>query len=114
MALAAIPTLTLTVTAAGAITAHRFVKFNTQCVADENSIGVARSAAATGEKVPVDVHGTVIVEAGAAVAAGATLKPDASGRAITWAASGAKIGLALSAASAAGDMIEVLLIDNVA
>ena len=51
---------------------------------------------------------------GAAVAAGATVKSDASGRAITWASSGAKVGLALEAATAAGQMIEVLLVPNVA
>ena len=37
-----------------------------------------------------------------------------SGRGITWVTSGAKIGVALEAASAAGQMIEVLLIPNVA
>lgn len=51
---------------------------------------------------------------GAAVTAGATLKSDASGRAITWATSGAKVGIALEAATASGQMIEVLLIPNVA
>ena len=70
--------------------------------------------ASAGEKITVDVLGTAVVEAGAAVAANATVKSDASGRAITWATSGAKVGLALEAAGAAGQMIEVLLIPNVA
>ena len=52
--------------------------------------------------------------AGAAVAAGASLKSDASGRAITWVTSGAKIAIALDAATGAGQFIEVLLIPNVA
>jgi len=72
------------------------------------------AAAAAGERIAVDVIGTVTVESGAAVTAGATLKSDASGRAITWATSGAKVGIALEAATASGQMIEVLLIPNVA
>ncbi len=69
--------------------------------------------------LPVVLTGTVtanrfVTPAGAAVAAGATLKADASGRGIAWATSGAKVGLALQAASGAGAFIEVLLIPNVA
>lgn len=107
--------LALTVVATTAITADRFVTpAGAQAGADANTLGVARSAAASGERVPVDVIGTAVVESGAAVAAGATLKSDASGRAITWASSGAKVAVALEAASAAGQFIEVLLIPNVA
>lgn len=108
--------LSLTVAAAGAIAANRFVTpAGAQAGADANTLGAARFAAgAAGEKITVDALGTAIVEAGAAVAAGATVKSDASGRAITWATSGAKVGLALDAATAAGQMIEVLLIPNVA
>jgi hypothetical protein len=53
-----------------------------------------------------------VVEAGAAIAAGATVKSDATGRAITWAVSGAKVAVAMEAATAAGQFIEVRLIDN--
>jgi hypothetical protein len=108
--------LTLTVAAAGVIAANRFVTpAGAQAGADANTLGAARfAAAAAGEKIPVDVLGTAVVEAGAAVAANATVKSDASGRAITWVTSGAKVGLALQAAGAAGEMIEVLLIPNVA
>ena len=49
-----------------------------------------------------------------AIAAGATVKSDASGRAITWVTSGARLGVALEPASAAGQFIEVLLIQNAA
>lgn len=107
--------LTLTVTATGTITTARFVTPAAALAgADANTLGVARSAAVSGEALAVDVLGTAIVEAGAAVAANATVKSDSSGRAITWVTSGAKVGLALSAAAAAGDLIEVLLIPNVA
>lgn len=110
-----IPLLTLTHRLTGTVAQHRFVTAaGAQAGADANTLGAARVAGVSGEDVPVDVLGTTIVEAGAAIAAGATLKSDATGRAITWATSGAKIALALQAAGAAGEFIEVLLIPNVA
>lgn len=111
----AISCLTLTALLTGTVAANRFVTAaGAQAGADANTLGVARTAGVSGERVAVDVLGTAIVEAGAAVAAGATIKADASGRGITWVSSGAKVGLALQAASAAGQFIEVLLIPNVA
>lgn len=110
-----ISVLALTVAAAGTIAANRFITpAGAQAGADANTLGVCRQAAVAADKVTVDVLGTAIVEAGAAVSAGASLKSDASGRAITWATSGAKVGIALEAATGAGQMIEVLLIPNVA
>lgn len=115
MSTQSIPLLTLTLMAASVIAAARFVTpLGAQAGADANTLGAACTAAAIGEKLPVDVRGTTTVEAGAAIALGATLKSDAQGRAITWAASGAKVGIALEAATAAGQFIEVLLVDNVA
>ena len=115
MSTSSISLLTLTLAATAAITANRFVTpLGGQAVADANTLGVASTAAAIGERFPVDVRGTTTVEAGAAVAVGATVKSDASGRAITWVTSGAKVGIALEAATAAGQFIEVLLVDNVA
>jgi hypothetical protein len=109
------PCLTLTVTASGTIAANRFVTpAGAQAGADANTLGVGRTAAVSTDKIAVDVLGTAVVEAGAAVAANATVKTDSTGRAITWVTSGAKVGLALQAASAAGEFIEVLLIPNVA
>lgn len=115
MSTQSISLLTLTLAAASAIVANRFVTpVGAQAGADANTLGVANTAAASGEKFPADVRGTTTVETGAAVAVGATLKSDASGRAITWITSGAKVGIALEAATAAGQFIEVLLVDNVA
>lgn len=115
MATQNLSTLTLPIKLTGAVVANRFVTpVGAQTAADGYAIGVARSAGSTGDVIPVDIHGTAVVEAGAAVAVGATIKADASGRAITWATSGAKIAIALEAATAAGQMIEVLQIDNVA
>mgnify|MGYP000891970686 FL=1 len=107
--------LSVAIAAAGTIAAARFVTpAGAQAGAAANTLGVGRFAAVATDKLTVDVLGTAVVEAGAAVAAGATVKSDASGRAITWVTSGAKVGLALDAASAAGQMIEVLLVPNVA
>jgi len=107
--------LCLTIAATGTIAAHRFVTpAGAQAGADANTLGVCRVAAVSGDKIPVDVLGTAIVEAGAAISAGDTLETDASGRGVTWATSGPKVGLALEAAGAAGALIEVLLIPNVA
>lgn len=115
MAIQSTPILTLSVTASGAIVANRFVHpAGDQAVADENTLGVARTAADSGALVSVDVLGTTVVEAGAAIAAGATVKSNAAGKAITWAASGAKVGVALAAAGADGDLVEILLIPNAA
>lgn len=109
------PLLAVAVIATGAIAASRFVTpAAAQAGADVNTLGVARFAAAVGERLSVDVIGTAVVESGGAVAFGATLKSDASGRAITWASSGAKVALALDTAFAAGQLIEVLLIQNAA
>lgn len=107
--------LTLSIALTGTVAANRFVTAaGAQAGADANTLGVSRVAGVSGDIAPVDVIGTAVVEAGAAVAANATLKSDSSGRAITWASSGAKVALALEAATAAGQMIEVLLIQNVA
>jgi hypothetical protein len=107
--------LALTLAATTAITANRFVNaLGAQVVADGNSIGLARNNAAIGEQFAVDVQGTGVAEAGAAFAKGATLKVDATGRPITWVTSGARVAIALDAAAAAGQLVEVLMIDNAA
>lgn len=113
MAVGNIAILCLPVRLTGTVAAHRFVTpGGAQAGADAVTLGVARHAGVSGDPIPVDSQGTVKVEAGAAIAVGATLKADASGRAITWATSGAKIATALTAASAAGDFIEAQLIPN--
>lgn len=108
------PILTLTMIATATIPANRFVTFGgTVTVADANSCGVARTAAAIGDAFPYDSLGTAVVESGAAVTAGASVKSDGTGRAIDWATAGAKLGQAMQAATAAGQFIEVRLMPNV-
>lgn len=109
------PIFALTVIAAEALTTARFVT-PTGAVPSGggNTLGVTLSDAASGALVPIGVLGTVVVEAGAAITKGDTLKVGTAGKAITWATSGAKVAIALQAAGADGDFIEALLIPNAA
>lgn len=106
--------LALSLKLSGTVTANRFVTpAGAQAGAGANTLGVCRQSGVSGDMATIDVLGTAQVESGAAVAVGATIAADSSGRGITW-ASGAKVGLALEAATAAGQIIEVLLIPNAA
>jgi hypothetical protein len=104
--------LTLSIAAAAAITALTFVDATGNvATAAGNALGVARSDAAIGDMIPVDTLGTTQVTASAAIAAGARIQVAAGGQAATYAA-GKIVGIALEAAAAAGDVIEVFLIPN--
>ncbi len=114
------PTLLKSFSAGAAITAFRLVKLSAaetviqSAAAADSSIGVANEvAAASGERQDVVLAGIAFVEAGAAVSLGALVMSDASGRGIAaTAAAGSNvrvIGTALDAATAAGDVIRVLL-----
>lgn len=79
-------------------------------------VGVLQNKPTLGQEAAVMCLGISKVYAGAAVAAGAEVMSDATGRAITAsAAAGANrvIGVALEAAAAAGEVISVLLIGPV-
>lgn len=110
-----ISTLTLTIAAAGALAASRFItQGGAYPAAGAAAIGVTRtSASAAGDLVPVDVQGTAIVETGAAVALDAPLMVDATGRVVPL-TTGSKspVGRALQPAGAAGAFIEVLLVPS--
>lgn len=107
--------LTLTVTASAALSANRGVTgAGAVPAAGANVAGFTRTSAASGELVPVDVLGTTIAEAGAAIAAGAAVEVDNLGRVITLAA-GVKVGRMApgqAAAGAAGALVEIVLIPN--
>jgi hypothetical protein len=106
------PLLTLSVVATAALTQARAVSgLGAVPAAAARCLGVARTSAAIGDRIPVDVDGTAVAEAGAAVAVDAALELDSVGRFVTKSA-GVTVGRALSAAGAAGVMIEVLLIAN--
>lgn len=107
-------------TAATAIPAFRIVKFTAAGVvglaaaATDASIGVMNEVSPlTGERCDVVRQGIAYVEAGGAIALGAPVTADATGRGVTAApAAGVNnriIGIAEEVASAAGDVIGVLL-----
>ena len=103
-----------TFTAAGVITAGRFIGTNqAQATLGVNAYGVANTDAALGDDFAATTHGTAIVEVGAAIAAGALVEADASGRAITR-TTGAILGRLAPGESAtgAGQFVEVILFQN--
>lgn len=108
------PVLTITMTPTGTINPYRFVNFaGAQAVAGQAARGITHDGGEIADKaVPVYAMGTAIIEAGAAFAAEAQLVSDADGKAIAAvAASGHVINaVALEAAAAAGDLVEVLLV----
>jgi hypothetical protein len=104
--------LTLSLVAAAALTANRFVTAAGGVPsANGNAVGVTRAGAVSGELVPVDVIGTSMVEASAAIAAGVAVASTNDGRAVTF-STGVTVARALTPATAAGQLIEVLLIAN--
>ncbi len=99
--------LTTSIPAAAALTRLRFVGLTGNvCAAGAKALGTAETDADAGEQAPVNTHGILLVEAGAAIAAGAEVESNADGKAITKAA-GASNGFALDAATAAGDVIRI-------
>jgi hypothetical protein len=103
--------LTLNVVAAAALATARGVTAAGAYPAAGGGIrGVTRtSAGASGDLTPIDVMGTTIMESGAAITANGPVQCDATGRAIDKAA-GTLVGHAVGSASAAGQMIEVILV----
>ena len=100
--------LAVTIAAAAALTRFRFVDFTGNVAsAGERPLGVATTDFDTGEQASVATHGEILVEAGAAIAAGAEVESNASGRAVTK-TTGVAFGVARDAAAAAGDIIRVL------
>src|SRR3569832_1196051 len=94
-----IPLLTLTRTLSGTVAANRFVTAaGAQAGADAVALGVSRQGGVSGDLNSIDVLGTTIVGAGAAISYGYTLMADSCGRSITWATAGAMGGGARRAA----------------
>jgi predicted RecA/RadA family phage recombinase len=103
-----------------AINIYRLVKLTatdtvTQCTAvTDKPIGVALEEITAGDvtngrQVSVALFGASRVIAGAAIAAGATVGPDAQGRAITATATNFATGMAIQSAAAAGDHVDIIL-----
>lgn len=103
-------------TAGAAITLNRFVKVGAAdnqvilcAAATDIPLGVAKTTVASGAGVGVQLNGVARMEAGAAITRGAQVGPDATGRAIAAIATSGVGGIALEAASAAGEIISVAL-----
>jgi len=95
---------------------HRFIKYTggkvTYCnTQGERAYGVLTDnpAAADRAAAVVAMVGQAKVEAGAAVAQGAPVMTDTAGRAITWTSTNHVLGVAMEAASGAGEKIMVQL-----
>ena len=110
----------LTVVATAALTKNRFVSFDgTHTVVapasgGKDCCGVSEESAAVGEAVSVITGYSALVEASAAITLGAYVKPaaDGSGKAAAGSLSD-HCGRALSAATAAGELVEVQLTEHV-
>ncbi|PIQ25435.1 DUF2190 domain-containing protein [bacterium (Candidatus Blackallbacteria) CG13_big_fil_rev_8_21_14_2_50_49_14] len=76
-----------------------------------NTLGVAGMDTSSGQTAPVIAMGTAPIEASAAIAEGAEVEALADGRIVTK-STGVTVGRTLQAATAAGQVIEVLLIPN--
>lgn len=105
----AVSLLTLTLTASADVVAARFVSIaGAQSTAGGLALGVSQSNATPGQQFPAVVFGTAIVESGGAFSKGDPLQSDAQGRAVD-ATTGPVVAHALEDATAAGEMVEVLL-----
>lgn len=100
--------LAVTIAAAAALSRFRFADYSGNVAgAGERVLGVPTTDFSAGEQASVATHGEILVEAGAAIAAGAEVESDADGRAVTK-TTGVGFGVARDAASAAGEIIRVL------
>lgn len=106
--------LTLTVFAAAAIAAERFITASgAYPTARQGAYGVtATSADAAGDAVPVDVLGTAVVTAGGVFAKDASLAVGANGKAVAAEAGDVIVARAVQASTGDGARVEVFLIPN--
>lgn len=78
--------------------------------ATRNDVGITQESAASGQRVTIRKRGSYLsdkVVAAVAIAVGAAVYYDSAGRVGTTSASNTQVGIALTAATAAGDIIEV-------
>lgn len=106
-----IPNLRFSVPAGEAVGRRLFVTVNSDgkgvvATADGTVIGVSMNEAAADEVLEI-ADGIVMVEAGAAVAAGSSISVGTAGTAIVAVAGKKVVGTALTAAAAAGQLIAV-------
>lgn len=116
------PVMSLSLLAMAAVQYARFVVINTApsplpgmpgavpvSTAGAKVLAVSGRQALLGEAFDGITLGSAVVEAGGAITAGAEVASDAQGRAVAQSGTAKTAGIALQAASAAGELIEVLL-----
>lgn len=102
------PVLTTSVVALVDLPRFLFASFSGGlCAAGAKALGSVAADTEADSVAPINVLGICLVTAGAAIAAGAEVQSDASGKAITKAA-GVGNGFALDAATADGDVIRIV------
>lgn len=100
--------LTTSILAIAALARMRFVSYAGGLpTAGGRTLGVAATNADIGEHAAVNTHGELLVESGGAIAVGAEVETDATGRAITR-STGVVCGVARDAAAAAGEFIRII------
>lgn len=106
----------ITMVATAAVLAARFVAYDggypTAAGGAKDAQGVAENNAEPGDALSVSTGYSALVEAGAAIAFGALVKPDAVGKAMPGTAAD-HCGRALGAATAAGQLIEVQIYKHI-
>jgi len=115
------PVLIKGMVAESAVSPYRVVKFGTAdgavvqaAAATDLLVGIADSIGQSdaGDTVDVICAGIGEATAGAAIARGARLTADSSGRVVTAVATNVVIGVAMAAATAAGDVIPVNIVPS--
>lgn len=106
----------VTLVASVALAAHRFIAYDgaypTTAGGAKDVQGVSETAADAGDALSVVTGYSYLVEAAEALAFGALVAPDASGRAVAGTAAN-HCGRALGAAAQAGQLVEVQLYKHV-
>jgi hypothetical protein len=104
----------LTIVAAEALTANRFVTWDGKHTANDKIAGVALFETNSGSACSVQYAGIAVVEAAGSITAGSLVASDADGKATSLSLAAVSdvpkiAGVAIDGASAAGEMIRVLL-----
>lgn len=106
----------VTLVATAALAANRFAAFDggyaTSAGGAKDCQGITETAAQVGEAVSVVTSYSYLVQAGEPIAVGAYIKPGANGVAMLGTAQD-RCGRALGAATAAGQLIEVQVLDHI-
>lgn len=103
--------VSLPIKATATITQNRGITFAGAVPAAGANGAAAVFGGVSGDLITANVMGTATVEAGAAFAVNVALEFDSVGRYVTK-TSGATVARSITAAAAAGDIVEALLIPN--